>query len=110
MDRFYKPSVVVLLSLLLITQLAIVAGGVAQMVERAAIAAQMEELQVRADALSNLISQLPADYEESAYGNSVDRITEQQLIAEETQITELLHLAAMLKIMSEMIALMAATP
>ena len=55
--------------------------------EQASVIRDLAQLQ------DDLIIDLLEDYQSSAYGSSVDRITEQQLIAAETQIVGLQTLA-----------------
>ena len=53
----------------------------------------------------DLIFDLLASYEESAYGDNVDRITEQQLIAAETQLAALQTIALQNRQITELLLL-----
>lgn len=85
--------VCVLLAGLLATNLWSVRQTSREQARRAFYQEQVAAIRLVADLQDEIILNLLEEYEGSAYGSSVDRIAEQQLIAAETQIVALQTLA-----------------
>ncbi len=96
--------VVVLLSLLLATNMFSLAE---RQLTKVADEERAEAYLVLADSQRTIILETMSDYEETAYGPKVDRIAEQQLIAEEFQLA-VLHILAIQN--SQIIELLVAAP